>query len=297
MRLLCVGLLILGTATFAHAINLGGLLDTIKKGASGIQGDQDAQSGKKKQPTLQDLAGLVKGTPVAEEIAIGEELAGRLLGASPLVKDNTLQKYVNKVGKWVAMQSGRTDLVWNFGILDSPDINAFAAPGGFIFLTKGLYQTLSSEAELAGVIGHEIGHVIKRHHLNVLKKSKAIDIASSVLSGVVGSVGNETADKAVQNLIGSGAEIMARGLDKDAEYEADRIGVVVATRAGYDSYGLPSVLQEIGHVSASDSSVSLLFKTHPHPITRLNELDAAMGETFDEYTDGKLVVGRFYRLR
>ena len=297
MRLLFIGLLILGTVSFAHAIDFGGLLDTIEKGTSSIQGDQDTQSGKKKPPTLQDLAGLVKGTPVEEEIAIGEELAGRLLGASPLVNDDKLQKYVNKVGKWVAMQSGRTDLVWNFGILDSPDINAFAAPGGFIFLTKGLYQSLSSEAELAGVIGHEIGHVIKQHHLNVLKKSKAIAMGGSLLSGVVGSVGDETADQAIQNVIGSGAEIMARGLDKDAEYEADRIGVVVATRAGYDSYGLPSVLQEIGHVSASDSSVSLLFKTHPHPITRLNELDAAMGEKFDEHADGKPVVGRFYKLR
>lgn len=89
---------------------------------------------------------------------------------------------------------------------------------------------------------------------------------------------------------------MARGLDKDAEYQADRIGVVLATRAGYDSYGLPMVLQEIGHASLNDSSVALLFKTQPHPDTRLAELGDAMSERFDISAEGKTVKDRLYRL-
>lgn len=89
---------------------------------------------------------------------------------------------------------------------------------------------------------------------------------------------------------------MARGLDKDAEYQADRIGVVLAARAGYDAYGLPMVLQEIGHAGLNDSSVALLFKTHPHPDTRLAELGDSMGETFDKYSEGKIVKDRFYAL-
>ncbi len=109
----------------------------------------------------QNILDLLKETSQKEEVAIGREIAGRLLGAAPLVKNKKLQKYVNKVGKWVALQSDRPDLPWRFGVIESNDINAFAAPGGFIFITKGLYLKLKSEAELAGVLAHEIGHVIK----------------------------------------------------------------------------------------------------------------------------------------
>jgi predicted Zn-dependent protease len=121
-------------------------------------------------------------------------------------------------------------------------------------------------------------------------------MGSSLLSQKLGKMKNEQAGQAFKSLIGSGAEIMARGLDKDAEYEADRIGVVVATRAGYDAYGLPMVLQEIGHASLNDSSVALLFKTHPHPDTRLTKLGDAMGEAFDKYSEGKVLKERFYTL-
>ena len=243
---------------------------------------------------LSNIMGLVKDTPVDEEIAIGKEVAGRLLGAAPLVKDRALQKYVNRVGKWLALQSGRPDLAWHFGVIDSDDINAFAAPGGYILITRGLYRQLSNEAELAGVIAHEIGHVIKRHHLKLLKESKAISMGSDLFSS---SMKGKKGEGHIRKLVGNGAEIMARSLDKDAEYEADRIGVVVATRGGYESYGLPAVLQEIGHLSVKDSSVSLLFKTHPHPNTRLTKLEEAMGDRFDQYSGGKILRGRFYRLK
>lgn len=284
----------------AHAFDLGDALKQLGQPEESQPGpakeSNPAPNTEKKTPTLADLAGLVQGTSTEEEIAIGQEIAGRLLGAVPLVQDDQLQAYVNKVGRWVSLQSGRSDLDWYFGVLDSEDINAFAAPGGFIFLTKGLYRKLNSEAELAGVLGHEIGHVIKQHHLTIIKKSQAIDMGSSLFSKKLGKMKNKQAKEAVNNLIGSGAEVLARGLDKDAEYQADRIGVVLATRAGYDSYGLPMVLQEIGHASLNDSSVALLFKTHPHPDARLTELGDAMGEKFDAYAEGKTVKDRLYRL-
>ncbi len=230
-------------------------------------------------------------TSVEEETAIGRQIAGNLLGAAPLVKDAKLQKYVNNVGRWVADQSERPDLAWHFGVIESNDVNAFAAPGGYIFVTKGLYKLLTSEAELAGVLAHEVGHVIRQHHLKILQQSKLLDLGSQLVAKNVSS-GNDK----VQNLIGSGAEIVSRSLDKDAEFEADRIAVVLSTRAGYDAFGLPAVLQQIGHYAKDDGDVALLFKTHPHPDDRLNKLGTAMGDRFDG-VKGKTLEKRLYRVK
>ncbi|HLY96883.1 MAG TPA: M48 family metalloprotease [Sideroxyarcus sp.] len=241
-------------------------------------------------PKLVDAAKELKGADESEEIAIGRQIAGNLLGASPLVKDARLQKYVNQVGEWVASQSERPDLPWHFGVIQSEDVNAFAAPGGYIFVTLGLYRLLQNEADLAGVLGHEIGHVIRKHHLKLLQQGKLLDAGSKALSKQAGG-----SDK-VQQLIGSGAEIVARSLDKDAEFEADRIGVVLATRAGYDAYGLPGVLQQIGHFAKDEGSVALLFKTHPLPDDRLAHLDSSMDDRFDRIK-GATLGSRFYRPR
>ena len=245
------------------------------------------------KPADQLIRALLSGnTSQEEELRIGQQISGNLLGAAPLVRDDSLQLYVNRVGRWVALQSERPDLPWRFGVIDSDDINAFAAPGGYIFLTKGLYRKLKNEAELAGVLGHEIGHVIRKHHLKLLQQSQFIAAAGAFFGG---KVKNE--NEIVQNLIGNGAEIVARGLDKDAEYEADRIGLVLSARAGYDAYALPAVLAEIGHVAKNDKSVSLLFKTHPLPEARLEQLSEAVGERLDGLAEGQSGVGRFYRLR
>jgi len=223
---------------------------------------------------------------------LGREITGNLLGAAPLVKDDQLQKYVNQVGRWVALQSERPDLPWHFGVIESEDLNAFAAPGGWVIVTKGLYRKLHNEAELAGVLGHEIGHVVKKHQLKLIQKQQALNLGAGLLGGTLGKN-----NQLVQELIGSGAEICARSLDKDAEFEADRIGVVLAGRAGYDAYGLVEVLQEIGHVGKDDSSVALLFKTHPHPDDRLVKLGDAVGNRLDGIKDGKLLAERFYQLK
>jgi hypothetical protein len=158
-----------------------------------------------------------------EETRIGKQIAGNLLGAVPLVKDEALQRYINLVGNWVALQSSRKDITWHFGVLDTEDINAFAAPGGYVFVTKGLYRLLNNEAELAGVLGHEVAHITNKDHLKLLKQSSLISELGKVASSKV-----QGSDPMVQNLIGNGAEIMARGLDKEAEYRADRTGIVFA---------------------------------------------------------------------
>lgn len=239
--------------------------------------------------TSSALLGLV-GISQEEEITIGRQIAGNLLGASALVKDQSLQSYVNNVGRWVASQSERPDLAWHFGVIESSDVNAFAAPGGYIFLTRGLYSLLQNEAELAGVLGHEIGHVIRKHHLKILQQSSLVDLGGKLISKRIG--GNDK----VQKLIGNGAEIVARSLDKDAEFEADLIAVVLAARAGYDAFAFPEVLQQIGHFPKDDGSVALLFKTHPHPDDRLEKLGLVMNDRLEDIK-GKTLVARFYRIK
>ncbi len=172
-----------------------------------------------------------------EEIQIGQGMTETLLGARPLYDDAELQRYVNEIGLWVAQQSDRPNLPWHFGVNDSDYINAFATPGGFIIVTKGMMRQLRNEAELAGVLGHEIAHVNQKHHLKALRKTAFTNLLGE---GVAGAAGKQA--ELVKNLAGPTKELYARGLDKSDEYEADRMGVVFAARAGYDPYGLPAVL-------------------------------------------------------
>jgi len=286
------------TAPQVQAFNLGdtlkGAVDQNKSGkdkpadnSTAAAGTETGNTQSKNQPAFN-----LKNPSKTEEIQLGREITGNLLGAAPLVNDTELQKYVNQVGRWVASQSERADLPWHFGVIESEDLNAFSAPGGFVLITKGLYRKLENESQLAGVLGHEIGHVVKKHQLKLLQKQQLLNFGAGLVSDKFGS-GNQT----VQKVIGSGAEISARSLDKDAEFEADRIGVVLTARAGYDPYGLPEVLQTIGHVSKNDSSVALLFKTHPAPDDRLTRLGDAIGAKLDNVKDGKTLPDRLYKLK
>lgn len=277
----------------AHAFDLGQVLNAVGQMQQQPQ-QQQKQNSSSNADLLVEGIGLLAGaggSSEAEEIAIGQQIAGNLLGAAPLVKDKQLQKYVNNVGRWVADQSERPDLEWHFGVIESNDINAFAAPGGYVFVTRGLYKLLQNEAELAGVLAHEIGHVIRKHHLKILQQSKMLSLGGKLLARKVGGDNDR-----IQGLIGSGAEIVSRGLDKGAEFEADRIAMVLSARAGYDAYGLPDVLQQIGHTGKDDSSVALLFKTHPHPDERLAKLGDAVDSRFDNL-NGLTLAGRFYHIK
>jgi beta-barrel assembly-enhancing protease len=215
-----------------------------------------------------------------EEIEIGDGIAANLLGASSLLADNKANQYVNRVGRWLSIHTERPDLPWKFGILESTDVNAFATPGGTIFITRGLLQRMNNESELAGVLAHEMVHVLRKHHLTALQKGARMDIASELANQALKNKGDPAVmDKAIK----AGTEVYARGLDKDDEFEADRMGIVIATRAGYDPYGLPAVLQMLEAINAKDSSLALMFKTHPAPQDRLSLLDRIMSKGFDSY--------------
>jgi len=230
--------------------------------------------------TVKNVGKAVKEIDEPEEIAIGRDVASRLLGAAPLVADPALQRYVNHVGRWLAAQTERPDLPWQFGVLDSPNVNAFAVPGGTIFITRGLLDRMRNEAELAGVLGHEIVHVLRKHHLKAIQKGAQTALAGDAMSMALRERGGVARDK----LIGLGTEMYSRGLDKSDELEADRVGVVIAARAGYDAYGLPSVLQTLHAMSAQDSALALMFKTHPAPGERLDALGEKMQPLLDAYS-------------
>lgn len=221
----------------------------------------------------------IMGVDEEEEAEIGNEAAGTLLGAAPMLEHEATQRYVNRVGRWVAMQSSRPDLPWRFAVIDHPNINAFAAPGGYVFITRGLLFELRNEAELAGVLGHEIAHVVKKHHLDALKKQARMSLLGGVASAALENRGKDPNKYA---WVAAGAKTLyTRGLDRDDELEADRVGVVLAARAGYDPYGLPAVLQRLDAMAAEDNRLALLFKTHPAPGDRMRELSDRMAGHLD----------------
>lgn len=215
-----------------------------------------------------------------QEIELGGGIASSLLGAAPLLDNPAVQRYVNRVGRWIALQSERPDLPWHFGVLDDADINAFAAPGGYVFITKGLLARMNSEAELAGVLAHEISHVLRKHQLQALKKGARRELMADLADDAIKSRGG---DERLSKLVSAGTELYARGLDKEDEFESDRMGVVLAARAGYDPYGLPAVLQTLQSINPADSNLALMFKTHPGFDRRLELLGPLMSPALDEW--------------
>lgn len=228
-----------------------------------------------------------------EEIEMGGNLMSGLLGAAPLVDDPALQRYVNDVGHWVASQSKRRDLPWTFGVIDSDGINAFAAPGGFVVLTRGLFELLENEAQLAGVLAHEIGHVVRKHHLKALQKTMKRDFIASL---AVAAVDDDKDRQRLQKLVNAGVQLYATGLDRDYEYDADLRGVVLAARAGYDPYALLDVLNTIDSIDPEASALAVFMKTHPPLDQRLLRLADDMDGRLDKYATGRTNDQRFQRI-
>ena len=235
-----------------------------------------------------------------EEIALGEGISSSFLGAAPLHPDDKLQGYVNRVGRWLASQTERSDLPWMFGVLETETINAFALPGGKVFITYGLLVRLNNEAELAAVLAHEIAHVLKKHHLSAIQANAGASVFSTIgkeaASQVIARRGGDTYGLKSQ-FANAGVELVKDGvflrpLDRSLEFEADRIAVVVAARAGYDPYGMVSVLQILQGAKSEDAGLSL-FKTHPPPSERMDQLEKLGPVVLDRFAAQPQVEGRF----
>lgn len=248
---------------------------------------------------ISDTLGKVKRAtaeiPVEEEVEIGGMVMSNLLGAAPLVADDDLQRYVNNVGMWVAQQTERPDLPWRFGVIASDNVNAFAAPGGYIVVTKGLFMMLNSEAELAGVLGHEIGHVIVKHHLNAIKKEARMDLLGDAVAKAAENKGKDK--QKVGKIVSAGTQLYARGLDREDEFAADRLGVVYAARAGYDPYALLDVLTTLDSVKADTPAIALLTKTHPPFKQRLELLDMAIEGRLDAFATQPVLKDRLQAIQ
>lgn len=264
-RLLSLGALLIA-APITQAVDLNKLLGAPNQGGLGLGN----VIGKLSQAQSMDLQ---------KEQEVGQQFAATLLGSAPLLNDPGIQTYVNQVGRWISLQTDRANQPWHFGVLDTHTVNAFATPGGYIFITRGLLERLNNETELAGVLAHEIGHVILKHHVKAIQQGAFLDLGASLLQQKLGD-NNSELNRKLTNAV---RNIYSKGLDKGDEYEADVIGVVLAARAGYDPYGLPFVLQTLDAATGGgDGAFNLMFKTHPLPEKRLSRLLPLM-EPLNQY--------------
>ena len=222
-----------------------------------------------------------------QEIAMGREAdqqVGQQLGLYP---DDELQRYVNQLGQKLAAASERPDLPWTFRVVDDPVVNAFALPGGYIYVTRGLLSHLTSEAELVSVLGHEIGHVTGRHGVEQMSKAQLAQVG--LIAGMI--VSPELAQQYGQ-LAQAGLQLMFLKYGRDDEREADDLGLRYLYGQGYDPREMPQVFEVLRRVSEQQGAgrVPGWVSTHPTPenrIRRINEQIAQLGGSSQNRTVGR----------
>jgi predicted Zn-dependent protease len=202
----------------------------------------------------------------AEELAIGQQQDAEIRREMGVYDDRDLQNYVTEIGQDLARTSHRPNLPWSFTVVDSPAINAFALPGGYIYITRGLLAYLDDESELAGVLGHEIGHVTARHAAQAYTRQAQANLGLTILSIFVPST------RPFKDLGATGLGVLFLKHGRDAELEADRLGVEYGSAAGWDPTGVPRFLSTLARVDAlSEDGVPNWLSTHPDPGSRVGE--------------------------
>src|SRR2546430_385895 len=206
-----------------------------------------------------------------EEADIGRVVSARVLATYPLAKDDKVQQYVTLVGNTVASYSARPTLEWHFAVVETPIVNAFSAPGGFIFITTGALKQMNSEAELAGVLGHEIAHVTQKHILKEIKRSNLMSASLSLAQE--SSAGAQWLNDDYANKIGKIAveKLFTTGLSRSDEAEADRIGFELADASGYRAAEMMTFLASLEKLEGS-SPLKQLTATHPRAKDRIATL-------------------------
>ena len=209
------------------------------------------------------------------ELEMGRKYYSQILQSQALYQDPKIQSYVQSIGDSLAELSHRSDLIYRFTVLDSPDVNAFALPGGYIFINRGLMVYLSSEEELAAVLGHEIGHVTARHSVRQISQAQVLSIISYAVAREAGSAAGDLAN------IASGA--LVAGYGRDMELQADSLGAEYMAKQGYSALGMIDTISVLKEHELYSTEVSKrrgsnqqtyhgIFASHPSNDSRLKEV-------------------------
>lgn len=229
------------------------------------------------------LTGLM--TP-QQEAALGAEAAPQFtqqFGGE--VKNEQLAAYVDGIGKKMAENTEAyfPDLAWEFTLLDSPVINAFALPGGKVFFSRGLAEKLTNEAQMAGVIGHEIGHVTAQHGAQRISQSQIANLGVAISAVAVGVAGEDSALRKYGQLgvpaLAFGSQVVVLKYGRDQELEADRLGMRYMTKVGYDPRGQLEVMQLLASLSQGQSQPVIL-STHPDPEYRVEQIQGLLSTEY-----------------
>lgn len=202
----------------------------------------------------------------SQEISMGKDVAAQLENQYGLVQDEALQARVNEIGQRLVAVSDRQDLEYSFKVLNSDEVNAMAVPGGFIYVFKGLIDYMPSDDELAGVLGHEIGHIVKRHSIKQIEKQMALTLLAIIFTKGQGII---LADAAMQALMA--------GYSRSDERQADEQGFELTNKAGYNPYSMLITVNKLQDLSDAKGNPGYgLFSTHPEPEKRVERVNKAL---------------------
>jgi predicted Zn-dependent protease len=221
---------------------------------------------------------------VEDEIAIGKQAQVEVRKQTPQLEDAAAQAYVTRIGRQLAAKAGPSTrpgagarYPYSFSVANYREINAFALPGGPIWVNRGAIEAAGTEAQLAGVLAHEIAHVSERHSAQQLSNVIVANLGLSLLGALLGNSGGATAANIAARYVASGAFLK---FSRDDEREADRVGARIMARAGWDPRGMIELLQAIReHEQRDPSSVEVFFSNHPSPQDRVALLRQAMPKT------------------
>ena len=205
------------------------------------------------------------------EYELGRATAANILGQVPQHPDPALRAYVDRVGKAVAARSERPKLPYQFFVLDQKEANAFAAPGGFVFVTSGALRLMTNEAQLAGVLGHEVAHIARKHSVQAIRKAL-------IAQGVASAVLDPGSSQFLVIAANVAATVILKGFDRNAELEADSAGAAYALRTGYDPRALGGFLDTLARTSGEVPKWLLPVAGHPRSDDRRTRLDALIAD-------------------
>jgi len=222
----------------------------------------------------------------SQEIQMGRQTHPEVLATFGAYDDPEWQSYIQELGAKIAATSERPELDWTFTVLDDPVVNAMALPGGFIYVNRGILANFNSEAELASVLGHEIGHVTARHSVEAMSRAQLAELGL----GVAAVASEEFRQYA--GLASQGLGILFLKFSRDDENQSDALGLRYMTRAGYDPNQMPKVFKTLDRVSQNQGMRGNpeWMSTHPDPGNRVQKIDARIGQLPPELRQG--TVGR-----